>query len=129
MSKLHNFPHPEVGHLNILDGAFAGTVTKTFSCLAGEYMLCVAMATDSVSAASTVQVFPYANEAQSAVGGAIDFKADGGTADGTIAVAANTVASVEYSSEIFLPFGAQIVFATTSATGSGSIDFFARTRG
>lgn len=130
MSKLHNFPQTEVGHVSVLNGAFAGTVTKTFNCLAGLYQVCVAFKTASVSKASTVQVKPYADAAQSAVGTAFDLAAAGGTADGTVAVGTAANQEVEWTqTDVFIPFGAQITFATTSATGTGTIDVFFRTEG
>ena len=136
MSRLHNVPHTEVGHLNILNGVFAGTVTKTFNCFAGKYQICVAFNTESVSKASTVQVAPFADAAQTEVGTAYDVGAAGATATGTVAIGTGTNAEVEWNqgslgmeSGVFAPFGFQITFSTYSATGSGTIDFFARTEG
>lgn len=130
MSKLHNFPRTEVGHVSVLDGAFAGTVTKTFNCLAGLYQVAIAYSCASVSSASAVQIKPFADEDQAATGTAIDIAAAGGTADGTVTIATGTNAEVEWTqTDVFLPFGAQIVFSTTSATGTGSIDVFFRTEG
>ena len=129
MSKLHNFPQAEVGHLSILSGPFAGTVTKTFDCLAGQYTIAVAYACASVSAASTVQVHPFANLEQTAVGTAYDMRVPGGTYDGTVTIATGTNAQVEFSAaDIFAPFGFRVTFSTTRP-GTGSIDFFARTKG
>lgn len=129
MSKLHNNPRPEVQHLSVLSGAFAGTVTKTFNGLAGEYMLCVAFNTDSVSAASSVTVTPYADVAQDSDGTAINFgEVNQSTVAAAVTIGTGTNAEVHVASRLFAPYGFKVVFSTTQS-GSGTVDFFARLEG
>lgn len=131
MSKLHNLPQTEVIHRNVLDGTFSGTVTLNVTNLyAGNYDFSIAFSTAAVSKASTVQIFPFANSDHDAIGTAIDFSEHGGTANSTVAIGTGTNADVEHTdTHHFCPFGVRVVFSTTSATGSGTIDFFARLDG
>lgn len=130
MSRLHNRPNAEVMHISVHSGAFNGTVTKSFSGYAGEYSLAVAVDTASVSKASTVAVKPYVDEAQTAVGTAIKFHITSATTLVTaVPVGTASTSDVWVADSHFAPFGYQVVFSTTSATGTGTIDFFARLRG
>lgn len=129
MSRLHNRPNTEVMHIPVQSGVFAGTVTKSFSGYAGEYALGVAFSTDSVSAASSVVVKPFADVAQSVVGLAINFgESNAGTVAASVIIGTGTNAEVHSATPFFAPFGFQIVFSTTQG-GSGTVDFFARLRG
>ena len=131
MPLTHNAPQTQVLHLNMLNGSVSATVTKNFIDYAGLYQVCVAYNISTLAATSTVQVQPYADPDHSAVGTAIDFAPNGGSADGTVTIAAATSAQVEYSGSVFIPYGAKVTFATTvgTGTGSGTIDVFFRLEG